>query len=350
MILYCIGKRLPIKISYKYFKESDIMTIKKIAEIANVSSATVSKVLNGKDQYISQATRERVLEIVEKEGYIPNAVAKSLKMKRTKTIGIILPDVMNLFFSELARGIEDAAEKKGYSVILCNSDNKESKEEKYIQILQEKMTDGIILTASEKSVSKSLKRKNTPMVLLDRDILTDSKMGRIIVDNEEGAIKATNHLIERGCKNIAFISSDNRNNSSRGRLEGYKKSLLNNKFKIDEDRIYLGNYTIETGYKGVMYLLNRTEFDGIFCGNDLIAVGAIRALKEKNISIPETIKLIGFDDISISKYVDPPLTTIRQPIYKMGEEAVNMLVALIEKRNIEMLKVLDTELIKRRTS
>ncbi len=126
------------------------MTIKEIAEMANVSSATVSKILNGKDKYISEATRQRVLEIVEREGYIPNAIAKSLKMKSTKTLGIIIPDVMNLFFSELARGIEDAAERKGYSVILCNSDNKEAKEERYIQVLQEKMVDGIILTASEK--------------------------------------------------------------------------------------------------------------------------------------------------------------------------------------------------------
>ncbi|OZV13827.1 hypothetical protein CIW83_02490 [Tissierella sp. P1] len=180
------------------------MTIKRIAELANVSSATVSKIINGKDKHISEATRQKVLAIIEREGYIPNGIAKSLKMKRTKTIGIIMPDVMNLFFSEVARGAEDAAEREGYSVILCNSDNKQSKEERYIQILQEKMVDGIILTASESSISKSLDRCNTPMVLVDRDIASDKKVGRIVVDNEEGAYNATNFLIKKRMQKHRF--------------------------------------------------------------------------------------------------------------------------------------------------
>lgn len=326
------------------------MTIKEIAKLANVSSATVSKILNGKDQYISEATRQRVLEIVEREGYIPNAIAKSLKIKSTKTIGIVIPDVMNLFFSELARGIEDAAEKKGYSVILCNSDNKESKEEKYIQILQEKMVDGIILTASERSVSKSLKRRNTPMILLDRDISIDDNVGRIVVDNEDGAYNATNFLIDKGCKNIGFISSDNINKSSGERFKGYKKAILEKGIEYDDEKIFLQNYTIETGYKGTMTLLEETKIDGICCGNDLIAIGAIKALKEKGIDVPGEIKVIGFDDIQVSQYMDPPLTTIKQPIYEMGEEAVKMLVAIIERKEVNMVKVLKTELIERGSS
>lgn len=326
------------------------MTIKEIAKLANVSSATVSKILNGKDQYISEATRQRVLEIVEREGYIPNAIAKSLKIKSTKTIGIVIPDVMNLFFSELARGIEDAAEKKGYSVILCNSDNKESKEEKYIQILQEKMVDGIILTASERSVSKSLKRRNTPMILLDRDISIDDNVGRIVVDNEDGAYNATNFLIDKGCKNIGFISSDNINKSSGERFKGYKKAILEKGIEYDDKKIFLQNYTIETGYKGTMALLKETKIDGICCGNDLIAIGAIKALKEKGIDVPREVKVIGFDDIQVSQYMDPPLTTIKQPIYEMGEEAVNMLIAIIEREEVNMLKILKTELIERGSS
>lgn len=322
------------------------MTIKEIAEMANVSSATVSKILNGKDQYISEATRKKVLDIVEKEGYIPNAIAKSLKVKSTKTLGIIIPDVMNLFFSELARGIEDAAERMGYSVILCNSDNKISKEEKYIQVLQEKMVDGIILTASEQSVSRSLKRRNTPMVLLDRDILIDSDVGRIIVDNEEGAYNATKYLINKGCKNIGFISSKQINKSSGQRLKGYENALLDNNFDVDKEKIYLQNYTIETGYKGTLKLIGN-KIDGICCANDLIAIGAIQALKEKNIKVPEEVRIIGFDDIQISQYVDPPLTTIKQPIYEMGEEAVKMLITIIEGKGVGRTKVLKTTLVER---
>lgn len=326
------------------------MTIKEIAEMANVSSATVSKILNGKDQYISEATRQRVLEIVEREGYIPNAIAKSLKMKSTKTLGIIIPDVMNLFFSELARGIEDAAEINGYSVILCNSDNKIHKEEKYIQVLQEKMVDGIILTASEQSVNKSLKRRNTPMVLLDRDISIDGEVGRVVVDNVEGAQNATQYLIDKGCKNIAFISSSNINTSSGQRLKGYKQALKENDIQIDEEKIFLNRFTIDTGYTGVMTLLDKTEIDGVCCGNDLIAIGAIRALKERKVKVPEQVKVIGFDDIQISQYMDPPLTTIRQPIYQMGEGAVKMLISSIENKNKSETKVFKTELIERGSS
>lgn len=325
------------------------MTIKEIAEMANVSSATVSKILNGKDKYISEATRQRVLEIVEREGYISNAIAKSLKMKSTNTLGIIIPDVMNLFFSELARGIEDAAERKGYSVILCNSDNKTSKEERYIQVLQEKMVDGIILTASEQSVSRSLKRRSTPMVLLDRDILIDSNVGRIIVDNKTGSYIATDHLIKKGCKNIGFISSDKVNKSSGERLKGYRKALIENNMEIDESKIYLHSYTIDTGYKGTMKLLENNKLDGICCGNDLIAIGAIKALNEMKIKIPEEVKVVGFDDIQISQYIEPPLTTIKQPIYEMGEEAVKMLISIIENKSVGETKILKTTLVERRS-
>ena len=326
---------------------NQMTTIKEIAELANVSTATVSKVINGKDQYISEATRQKVLEIVEREGYIPNGVAKSLKMKKTKTIGIIVPDVMNLFFSELARGVEDAAEKEGYSVILCNTDNKQSKEEKYLGVLHEKMVDGIIMTAAEVSMNKSIKKSKIPTVLVDRDIELDKPAGRITVNNEEGAFIATKFLIEKGCKNIGFISSQKKNKPSAERLKGYIRALEENGLEVDEKKIFLKNFTIDTGYEGVKTLLKETKIDGIFCGNDLIAIGAMQALKQNNLKVPEDVKVIGFDNISVSKFTDPPLTTIKQPIYQLGEEAVKMLIAIIDKKDIDMQKVLKTELIER---
>ncbi|MDR7869557.1 MAG: LacI family DNA-binding transcriptional regulator [Tissierellaceae bacterium] len=327
------------------------MTIKKIAKLANVSSATVSKVINGKDKYISEATRKRVLEIVEREGYVPNAVAKSLKVKRTKTLGIVIPDVMNLFFSELARGVEDAAEKMGYSIILCNSDNKVSKEEKYIQILQEKMVDGIILAASESSVSKYFNKRGTPMVLLDRDLSVDDQVGKITVDNESGIYEATCFLINKGCRDIGYISSEISSKISFQRLSGYKKALLDRGFQVSESMIYLNNYTIETGYYGMLELLkNNIRVDGVCCGNDMIAIGAIKALNEKGINIPTDVKIIGFDDIYITQYTEPPITTMAQPIYKMGEEAVKMILSIIEGKETELAKVFDTKLIERGTT
>lgn len=323
------------------------MTIKRIAELANVSTATVSKVLSGKDQYISEPTRQRILKIVDEEGFIPNGVAKSLKMKKTKTIGIIMPDVMNLFFSELARGAEDEAEKKGYSVILCNSDNKESKEEKYLNILQEKMVDGIILTASERSTNKSINRIRIPMVLVDRDVDTDKKVGRITVDNEKGIYDGVKFLINKGCINIGFISGTKENRLSNQRLKGYERALLDNGLEIIENNIFLESYTIDSGYKGTMELFKNPIIDGICCGNDLIAIGAINALKEMGIKVPEEVKVIGYDDISISKYMDPPLTTIKQPIYEIGQESVNMIINIIDKKDTKMVKILGTSLVER---
>lgn len=327
------------------------MTLKKIAKLANVSSATVSKVINGKDKYISEATRKRVLEIVEREGYIPNAVAKSLKIKRTKTLGIVIPDVMNLFFSELARGVEDAAEKMGYSIILCNSDNKASKEERYIQILQEKMVDGIILAASENSVSEFLSKRSTPMVLLDRDLSVDNQIGKITVDNEGGIYNATRFLINKGCRDIGYISSKCSSVISTRRLSGYKNAIIDGGFQVNESMIFLNNFTVETGYYGMLELLdNNPRVDGVCCGNDMIAIGAIKALNEKGINIPTDVKIIGFDDIYISKYTEPPITTMAQPIYKMGEEAVKMLLTIIEGKETELAKVFDTKLIERGTT
>lgn len=323
------------------------MSILKIARLAGVSTATVSKILNGKDQAISEATRQRVLEIVEREKYVPNAIAKSLKIKHTKTIGLIIPDVMNLFFSELAKGVEDSADKVGYSLILCNTDNNPDKEKKYLQVLQAKMVDGIIITAVENKNDTNLMNCIAPVVLLDRDIQTEKPVGRIKIDNEKCIYDAVNHLYKKGCRNIGFISSKTVNTLSHERLKGYKKALGENNIPYNEDNVYLGEYSIDTGYMGALKILEKGKIDGICCGNDLIAIGAMRALKGKNISIPEDIKVIGLDDIFISCYMDPPLTTIKQPIYDMGHEAVNLLIDMIEKRETKLLRVLNHSLVER---
>lgn len=322
-------------------------TIKRIAELANVSNATVSKIINGKDQYISEPTRQRVLEIVAREGYIPNGIAKSLRVKNTKTLGLIIPDVMNLFFAELARGIEDAAEKKGYSLILCNSDNSEIKEEKYLNILQEKKVDGIILTASYADSNKSIERCNIPIVLVDRNIDIDKKVGRITVDNEKGAYMATVYLIEKGCRNIGFISADTKYKPSAERLRGYERALKEFNIELNKDITYFKSFQVGTGYEGTLTILKTGIIDSIFCANDLIAIGAIKALRENNIKIPDEIKIIGFDDIIISEYLDPPLTTVRQPIYDLGQNAIDILINLIENKDKDITIVLDPILIER---
>lgn len=312
--------------------------------------ATVSKVLNEKDRYISEATRQRVLKIAREADYIPNALARSLRSKFTRTIGVIIPDVMNPFFAELARGIEDAAQKKGYSMILCNSDNQPKKSERYLQVLQEKMVDGIILTASEAAVSASQRKRNTPMVLLDREISVPGRVGRVTVDHRKGARRATRHLLERGCRDIGFISSNRVNISSAQRLAGYRDALAEAGIRYRPERVFLQHYTIATGIAGVKQLTQTPGLDGLCCGNDLIAIGAIRTLKQLGYQIPENIRVVGFDDISLAEFFDPPLTTIHQPIYQLGLEAVDMLVGMIEERPVELNRVLDTTLVERKSS
>lgn len=324
------------------------MSISRIAKLAGVSTATVSKILNGKDQAISESTRQKVLEIIEKEGYIPNAIAKSLKVKNTKTIGLIVPDVMNPFFSEIARGVEDSADRLGYSVILCNTDNNAEKEKKYLRVLQSKRVDGIIISAVESNNNIFFSNNVIPpIVLMDRDIETDKPVGKIKIDNVRCIYDATTFLISKGCTNIGFISSDTVNALSEDRLQGYMKALKDNKMPYSKDAVYLRDYSVETGYFGAISLIEKNKIDGICCGNDLIAIGAIKALKEKGINVPEDIKVIGLDDIFICSYFDPPLTTIRQPIYDMGHEAVNLLIDMIEKKETNLLRVLNHKLIER---
>lgn len=322
-------------------------TIREIADLAGVSSATVSKVLNGKDQNISSETRRRILKIVEKEGYIPNGVAKSLRIKNTKTIGLMVPDVTNLFFSEVAKGIEDAASKRGYSLILCNTDNKENKERMYLKILQEKKVDGLIITASHSNLGDQLDKVSTPVVLVDRDVNTTKSVGRITVDNVTGGRLAAEKLMDVGCKSIAHITAELENKPAAERYKGFLESLEENSIIFEKAGLHTGYFIVETGYQGIMELSKRIEFDGVFCGNDLIAIGAVKALKELGKRIPEDVAVIGFDDIALSQYVDPPLTTIRQPIYKLGESAVKLLLEMIETGASDGAVVLHPELVER---
>jgi LacI family transcriptional regulator len=322
-------------------------TIRKIADIAGVSSATVSKVINGKDKHISSETRERILRIVEREGYIPNGIAKSLRIKNTRTLGLILPDVTNLFFSEVAKGIEDAAAKRGYSVILCNSDNNDDKEKMYLKILQEKMVDGIILTSSHSNIGSELEHVPVPIVLIDRDVQTDKPVGRITVDNELGGYLAAKLMLDKGCRSIGHITASLEYKPSAERYNGLIRALEEYGITMLNGNIFTGLFTIETGYEGAVRLMSSSKVDGIFCGNDLIAIGAMKALKEMGMRIPEDIRLVGFDDIALAKYTDPPLTTVRQPIYSLGENAIRVLIGMIEDGIYERTVVLQPELMER---
>jgi len=305
------------------------ITIKEIAKEANVSIATVSLVINKKDKNITDITRNKVLEVVKKYNYIPNSMAGSLVTQKTHIIGLILPDITNPFFPGIARGAEDKANESGYSIIFCDTDDNVDVQEKYIESLTSKMADGIIIAHSSNSekMSEIIERCKVPIILIDRDFYSENICGKVLVDNSEGAYKAVSYLINNGYKNIAYLSGSLKTRTAQDRLDGYKKALINNGLNYNEKLVKFGDYKIEWGRNGVNDLLQEDEnFDAIFCGNDLIAIGAMKELKEKGYSIPKDFGVMGYDDIYMASLVEPSLTTIRQPNYQMGYKAMELLL------------------------
>ena len=316
-----------------------MVTIKDIAALAGVSKTTVSKVLNNKDEKISNATRQKVLDIVKQKNYIPNKMAQSLVTKKTKTIGVIIPDIRNPFFTDIVRGIEDKAFKEGYNIILCNTDECEEKEVKAINTLIEKMVDGIIFAPSSKGDSNlsDYNGLTKPIVLVDKKLNIKNLKGIVTLDNKEGTYLATNLLVENNHKKILYLSGPLKNKISKDRLKGYKKALKKAGIKYDESLVLKGEYSLEWGYE-IIKKLKYINFTAICAGNDLIAIGAIKALKERNIRVPKDVSVVGFDDIETSSIINPQLTTIKQNSYSMGYESANILIKNLEKKSFNNIE------------
>ena len=308
------------------------MTIKDIAREAGVSIATVSKIINGRDENISEATRNRVKKVIQENNYVTNSIARGLKTKRTNIIGFILPDIVNPYYPEIARGIEDAARDRGFGVIFCNTDNKLEREMECIQFLKSKMVDGIIYPRTlNGSDAESIKDLNLPIVIVDRFVETYGmkKIGKVYVDVARAIYESTFILYKAGCRNIALISS--LYTSKNDRFYGYVQALADLNLPYREDLIYLGEFNIETGYKGTGSILEKhKDIDGIVCGNDLIAIGVLDLLREKKINVPKDIKIIGLDNIYLSNYTNPKLSTMEQPTRELGKIAANMLIDYIK--------------------
>lgn len=336
-------------------------TIKDIAKEAGVSIATVSFIVNGKDQHISEATRQRVKDVMKKYNYIPNAMAGSLVTRRTGIIGLILPDITNPFFPGIARGAEDRANEEGYSIIFCNTDDKIEVEEKYIESLTSKMVDGIIIAHSSSSdkMREILERTQIPVILIDRDFDSKNILGKVLVNNRAGAFNAVCHMVGKGYKKIAYLSGSLKTKTAMERLEGYKDALKEKGMPLEKHLIKYGEYRAEWGSKGVTELLEeKSDFDAIFCGNDLIAIGAMKELLKNGYKVPEDIGVMGFDDIYMSQMVEPELTTVKQPNYEMGYQAVELLIKYLKDKKskkgisgetVTSMVMLDTEITERKS-
>lgn len=307
------------------------VTMKDIAELAGVSKATVSMVMNKKDDSISDATRKRILKIAKEMSYIPNSIARSLSTKKSGTIGIILPDITNPFFSEMARAIEDEAERLEYNLIICNTDNDKYKEEKYIELLISKLIDGVIFMSGGKSNDSItlLKNNNVPFVLVDRYIEGYKDDYGVFCLNKQGVAKGIKYLYESGKRKIVFVKGTENIEVSKQRLEGYIDAMKSYGI-YDKNYIFEGDFNVEGGIIATKKIIDSFHnLDAIFYSNDMMALGGMKILLRNGYKIPRDIAIIGFDNIHISEIIEPELTTIAQPIYIMGEKACSILIDVI---------------------
>lgn len=323
------------------------ITIKDIAKEANVSITTVSRVLNNKPD-VGDDTRAKILKIIEEMNYNPNSVARGLVMQKTHTIGLIIPDISNPFFPQIVRAVEDKAQELGYSVILFNTDNHLERERKAVELFKSKQVDGLIVSLSlgNEKILKNLKASNYPVVQIDRSVL-DHIYPLVSIDNKKSAYQMVEYLIKKGHKKIAHISGDLNTTTARERLSGYKKVLKDYEIEINEDYIIEGDYTQDSAYKDMQHLLElESPPTAVFAANDLSAAGVYKALFDAGLRIPEDIAVAGHDDINLASLLKPELTTMRQPKYKLGERAVEVLLKMIDDEEAEIEdQILNTDLI-----
>ncbi|UCZ52808.1 LacI family transcriptional regulator [Bacillus shivajii] len=305
------------------------VTIYQVAEKANVSIATVSKVINNTGR-IGEDTKKRVLKAMEELNYYPSLVASALTGKKTDTIGLLLPDISNPFFAEIARHIEDRAHELGLSVIMCSTDYNKDKESKYIQLLLRKQVDGFILSSGfrNKDLLNRLVEDEIPLAMIAHYNPSISVHG-VSIDDYKGGYLATSHLLSLGHKNIGLIGENVR--SSNLRIYGYRDAFQDYDLSVDEGNILLTDASVSNGRKCAEQLLTSNDKpSAIFAVNDLLAIGAFQVAQEKGLSIPSDLSIISFDNTILSRTTVPPLTTVAQPIEEMGKKIVDLLLEEIQ--------------------
>ncbi|MGI6706557.1 MAG: LacI family DNA-binding transcriptional regulator [Clostridia bacterium] len=305
-------------------------TIKDVAQLSGVSIATVSRVIN-KSGYIDKETEKRVLSAIQELNYTPNHLARSLIKRRTQTLGLILPDITNPFFPLLARAIEDIAQQNKYSVMYCNSDNDILKLSKSFKLLKDRSVDGMIIAGDlSQDHIEVLSQFDIPIAVIDSNV-GDAPVHQVFTDNVLGARIAVNHLLEQGYRRIAHIRGEWRASTARNRHQGYMEALQEWDIPYDPILVQPGDYQIQSGYEAMLRLLAlASPPDAVFAANDLMALGAIHAILEHQLRIPEDIGVVGFDDLPLTKVLRPSLTTVRQSIYDMGVISTKLQLESIE--------------------
>jgi LacI family transcriptional regulator len=304
--------------------------MKQVAEKAGVSTTTVSHVIN-ETRVVSKEVRERVLSAIQELHYIPSAVARSLKNDKTHTLGMVVPNSSNPYFAELIQGIEDAAFNLGYSIILCNAYDDPKKQVAYIRVLMEKRIDGLILVSSgfDRELTRLLSNEAIPKLLVDRE-LPGVAADFVESDHEHAGYLATKYLIDLGHREIACVSGPEDLLSSSARVAGYRRALRDAQITPRAEHLLYADFTSKGGFDAFRELLSmRVRPTAVFSGNDLMAIGGICAANEQGVRVPDELSVIGYDDIALASYCNPPLTTISQPKREIGALTARILIERI---------------------
>ena len=322
-----------------------MVNIKDVAKAAGVAVSTASYALNGSSK-VSEKTKEKIIQAAKELNYTPNNAARNLKTRKTNLIGLFVNTMNGPFYDMLIKGIQDVTELKEYEIIIfCDSGRKSGTSYNF---LREGRVDGAIIISQNITDDQiiSLSKGNLPIVVLDRK-LTSNNLCSVTVDNTKGSVEAVKHLIDLGKKTIGFISGPENNYDNKERYKGYVETLKNNSMEVNNDFILKGKFTEESGYEAVKKYISQGKMlpDAFFSSNDEMALGAIKAFKEEGIKVPQDVAIVGFDDVLISSYISPKLTTVRRPMYELGSFSAHMLMTMLEGKPMSSTLVLSTELI-----
>lgn len=311
-----------------------VVTLKNIAEELGLSITAVSKALRGEGG-IGRQTVERVKETAKRMNYLPNSVAKSLRTNTTKTLGLIVSDSSFSFFTPVIEGVEKSAAEYGYNIILCNAYSNADKEKEAVRVLANKRVDGLVLAASMLNGEEHrefLEAFGIPYVFVIRKSETNEN-DYVVNDNAYGSFQIVDYLIKTGSRRVCFINIYEKIPSYSERMQGYQKALSENKIEYNDKLIYGAKPTVEDGYSAMNRVISSGEKpDAVFCGCDVIAIGAMEAILEAGLKIPEDIRVAGYDDIEYAAYLRVPLTTVRQPKYKIGKMGTEVLIEKIQEK------------------
>ncbi len=327
-------------------------TIKDIAHKAGVAPSVVSRALNNK-YGVKDSTKNLIIKLAQEMNYYPNTAARSLVTRKTETIGIMMADISEPFYSQLIKGMEYIANQTGYALIFSNSYETVEHNRVLQKMINAQRVDGLIIVGSniqEKNFSLALLEQEIPFVLVERNF-SDPRVNCIWVDNVEGAYLATKHLVEKGHRKIAHITGNLYYQVALDRLEGYKKALYESGIDYSEELVVSGNFVGQGGYETMNDILrHHPQCTAVFVASDAMAYGALQAINEAGLNAPDDIAIIGFDDLDFSSLTNPPLTTIRQPRYEMGQKAMELLTDILRGGQKNGVKIcLNPEIIIRRS-